>query len=48
MRTIAMIFFSIGIAFVCIGLTANRVFLYVGLAFLILAIARLVRSSKRD
>jgi hypothetical protein len=47
MRTISMVFFSIAIAFICIGLTANRTFLYVGLAFMVLAVARLVRATKQ-
>lgn len=47
MRTISMVFFSIGIALVTIGLTANRTFLYVGVAFLVLAIARLIQAAKQ-
>jgi hypothetical protein len=41
-----MVFFSIGIAFVCIGLTSQRTFLFIGIAFIVLAIARLVRGAK--
>jgi len=47
MRTISMVFFSIAIAFITIGLTANRTFLYVGIAFMVLAVARLVRATKQ-
>lgn len=47
MRTISMVLFSIAVAFICIGLTANRTFLYVGVAFMVMAIARLVRASKQ-
>ena len=47
MRTISMVFFSIGIALVTIGIARNRTFLYVGLAFLALAVARLVRAAKQ-
>ena len=42
-----MVFFSIGIAFITIGIASNRTFLYVGLAFLALAIARLIRAAKQ-
>jgi hypothetical protein len=42
-----MVFFSIGIAFISIGLISNRTFLYIGIALLVLAIIRLARSSKQ-
>jgi hypothetical protein len=47
MRTLYMAFFSIAIAFVAIGLSGHRTFLYIGIAFLILAIVRLVRAAKQ-
>jgi hypothetical protein len=47
MRTISMIFFSVAIAFLAIGISGQRAFLYIGIAFMVLAIARLVRVAKQ-
>ena len=48
MRTASIAFFSIAIAFTAIGIsTGQRVFLYTGIAFLVVAILRLVRAAKQ-
>ena len=47
MRTISMVFFSIAIAFLAIGISGQRTFLYIGIAFMVLAIARFVRAAKQ-
>jgi hypothetical protein len=48
MRIASMAFFALSIAFIGIGITGQRTFLYVGFAFLALAIARLVRVSAKQ
>jgi hypothetical protein len=47
MRTLSMAFFSIAIAFLAIGISGHRTFLYIGIAFLVLAVLRLVRLAKQ-
>jgi hypothetical protein len=47
MRTASMIFFGIAIAFIGIGITGQRTFLYIGIAFLVLAVVRLLRAAKQ-
>jgi hypothetical protein len=47
MRTLSMAFFAIAIAFIGIGITGQRTFLYVGITFLVLAVVRLLRSAKQ-
>jgi hypothetical protein len=43
-----MAFFALAIAFIGIGISGQRTFLYVGTAFLVIAVLRLVRSSPRQ
>ena len=47
MRTASMAFFALAIAFIGIGISGQRTFLYVGIAFLVIAVLRLIRSSTR-
>ena len=45
MHRVWLVFFSLAVAFITIGLTSQRTFLYVGLGFLFVAIYRLARRS---
>ena len=45
MRRIWLVFFALAIAFITIGLSGQRTFLYVGLAFMVIAILRLARRG---
>jgi hypothetical protein len=47
MRTLSMAFFSIAIAFITIGISGQRTFLYIGIAFFVLAVLRLMRLAKQ-
>lgn len=47
MRIASMLFFSLAIAFIGIGITGQRTCLYIGIAFLVLAVLRLVRAAKQ-
>jgi hypothetical protein len=40
MRNLAVVFLVLAIAFIAIGLSGQRVFIYVGIAFLAVAILR--------
>ena len=42
-----MAFFALAIAFIGIGISGQRMFLYIGIAFLVIAVLRLMRSSAR-
>jgi hypothetical protein len=43
----ALPFIGLAAAFVTLGLTSNRVFLYVGVAFLVVGLARLTLGRRR-
>ena len=45
MRNAYLALFAIGIAFVTIGFSGQRTFIYIGLAFLLIAVIRLVRRT---
>ncbi len=47
MRTASMAFFAVAIAFIGIGISGQRTFLYVGIAFLVIAVLRLIRAAKQ-
>src|SRR5258705_13670672 len=47
MRTASMVFFALAIAFIGIGISGQRTFLYIGIAFLVIAVLRLMRSNTR-
>jgi hypothetical protein len=46
MRVAALAFFAIATAFLGIGISGQRTFIYVGIAFLIIAIIQLKRNSR--
>ncbi len=48
MRTAYMAFFALAIAFIGIGISGQRTFLYVGIVFLVVAVLRLRRSGLRQ
>jgi hypothetical protein len=39
-------FIALGIAFITLGLTSNRVFLYVGIVFVVIALGALARGRR--
>jgi hypothetical protein len=47
MNKIGYPFLAIGIAFVAIGISGQRTLLYVGVVFVLIGIALLVRSRRR-
>lgn len=48
MRNLAIVFMVLAIAFIAIGLSGQRTFIYVGIAFLVVAILRwLPRRTRR-
>jgi hypothetical protein len=48
MRYAPFPFFALGIAFIAIGSTGQRTFIYVGIVFFVLALVMLARMSKRS
>jgi hypothetical protein len=44
MRHVHYAFFAMAIAFLAIGLSGQRTFIYVGIAFMFIALARLLRT----
>ena len=42
------IFLVLGIAFLGVGLSGNRAFSYIGLAFIVIGVGALVRNSRAD
>jgi hypothetical protein len=42
MRKIAYVFLVLAIAFIVIGITGQRTFIYVGIAFLVVALLRML------
>ena len=46
MRNPYAVFLALAVAFIAIGLSGQRVFIYIGIAFLVIALVRLRR--KRD
>ena len=42
----ALAFFALAVAFIALGVTGNRTFLYVGLAFLAVALAVFARGRR--
>ncbi|MDQ5844518.1 MAG: hypothetical protein M3539_04410 [Acidobacteriota bacterium] len=40
MRNVAMVFLVLGVAFIALGLSGQRTFIYVGIAFLAVALLR--------
>lgn len=40
MRNVAMVFLTLAIAFIAIGLSGRRTFIFVGVAFLVVALLR--------
>jgi hypothetical protein len=47
MRTVSLAFFALAIAFIGVGISGQRTFLYLGIVFLVLASLRLFRSSSK-
>ena len=47
MRTASMAFFALAIAFIGIGITDQRTFLYVGIAFLVISVFRFIRAARQ-
>jgi len=45
MRQAAMVFLILAIAFIAIGISGRRTFLFIGIAFLVVAFIRWRRSS---
>jgi hypothetical protein len=39
-------FIALGLAFVALGVTSNRVFLYVGIVFVVIALATFARGRR--
>ena len=48
MRNLAVVFLVLAIAFIVIGLSGQRTFLYVGIVFLIIAILRQLPRKPRQ
>jgi hypothetical protein len=44
MRRLWLVFFALAVAFITIGLSGQRNFLYAGIAFLVIALLRLARG----
>ena len=47
MRKIGYVFLTLAIAFIALGISGNRTFLYVGIAFLAIGILRLLPRRQR-
>jgi hypothetical protein len=47
MRKLYLGLFAIGVAFIGIGISGQRTFLYVGLLFLLMALFRFLRTAKQ-
>jgi hypothetical protein len=47
-RYAAFPFFTIGIAFIAIGVTGQQTFISVGIAFLVLAVVMMAKMRKRN
>lgn len=46
MRNAAIAFLAIGLAFIAIGLSGQRTFIYIGIAFLVVALLRWWRPRR--
>jgi hypothetical protein len=44
MRNVALVFLILAIAFITIGLSGRRTFIFVGIAFLVVALLRWLRA----
>ncbi|MFZ0063168.1 MAG: hypothetical protein WAL47_14150 [Pyrinomonadaceae bacterium] len=44
MRNVALVFLILAIAFITIGLSGRRTFIFVGIAFLVVALLRWLRT----
>lgn len=44
MRNVALVFLVLAIAFITIGLSGRRTFIFVGIAFLVVALLRWLRA----
>ena len=47
MRKIGYVFLTLAIAFIALGISGNRTFLYVGIAFLAIGLLRLLPRRQR-
>ena len=47
MRNIAFVFLVLAIAFIALGISGNRTFLYIGIAFLFVGFLRLLPRRRR-
>ena len=47
MRNIAFVFLVLAIAFIALGISGNRTFLYLGIAFLFVGFLRLLPRRRR-
>jgi hypothetical protein len=47
MRNVALVFLVLAIAFIAIGLSGQRTFIYVGVAFLAVALLRFLPRRRR-
>lgn len=48
MRNAYIAFFALGIAFIAIGLSGQRTFIYIGIVFLVIALLRFRRAGTKS